>query len=330
MTATAIEALFEDFNSLKVLVVGDVMLDSYLWGTTTRISPEAPVPIVNVKNREKRLGGAANVALNLQAMGATPFLCALVGNDAEGTEFFDLLKENNLSTEGVVISSERKTTVKHRIIASSQQLLRVDTEDTHDANDKELEGLTDKFKLLIHKVDVVLFQDYNKGVLTDKNISNFIDLAQQENTPTIVDPKKKNFLAYKGVTIFKPNLKELTEGLNVEVKKNNKQGIQEAVTLLRQQINMTSALVTLSEEGVYIGNGIENSFSPAHKRDIADVSGAGDTVVSVAALCLAKQTSLSFLAKLSNLAGGLVCEHIGVVPVNKERLKEEAIRKLLD
>ncbi len=330
MTATAIEALFEDFNSLKVLVVGDVMLDSYLWGTTTRISPEAPVPIVNVKNREKRLGGAANVALNLQAMGATPFLCTLVGDDVEGTEFFDLLKENKLSAEGVVISSSRKTTVKHRIIASSQQLLRVDTEDTHDANDIELTSLLDKFKLLINEVDVVLFQDYNKGVLTEKNIRNFIKIAKEENTPTIVDPKKKNFLAYKDVTIFKPNLKELTEGLNIEVKKSDQEGIRIAVIKLKKEINMTSALVTLSEEGVYIGDGEQNVFSPAHKRDITDVSGAGDTVVSVAALCLAKQTSMPFLAKLSNLAGGLVCEHIGVVPVNKARLKEEAIRKLLD
>lgn len=330
MTANAIEALFEEFNTVKVLVVGDVMLDSYLWGTTTRISPEAPVPIVNVKNKEKRLGGAANVALNLQAMGATPFLCSLVGNDGEGTEFFDLLKENNLSAEGVVISSERKTTVKHRIIASSQQLLRVDTEDTHDANEKELSELASKFSALLKKVDVVLFQDYNKGVLTEKNIGSFIEKARLENTPTIVDPKKKNFLAYKNVTLFKPNLKELTEGLNIEVKRNDQKGIQEAVILLKQQITMNNALVTLSEEGVYIGDGVKNNFSPAHKRDIADVSGAGDTVVSVAALCLAKQINLTFLAELSNLAGGLVCEHVGVVPINKIRLKEEAIRKLLD
>ena len=206
----------------------------------------------------------------------------------------------------------------------------MDTEDTHDANELELDGLINKFKLLIKEVDVVLFQDYNKGVLTNKNIREFIKIAKEKNTPTIVDPKKKNFLAYKDVTIFKPNLKELTEGLNIEVKKSDQEGIQTAVMKLKQEINMTSALVTLSEEGVYIGDGTENSFSPAHKRDIADVSGAGDTVVSVAALCLAKQTSMPFLAKISNLAGGLVCEHIGVVPVNKARLKEEAIRKLLD
>ena len=187
-----------------------------------------------------------------------------------------------------------------------------------------------KFRKLIKKVDVVLFQDYNKGVLSEKNIGEFIEIAKQENIPTIVDPKKKNFLAYNGVTIFKPNLKELTEGLNIELKKNNQEGIQQAVAILKSKISMTSALVTLSEEGVYIGDGNENHFSPAHKRDITDVSGAGDTVVSVAALCLAKQTSLPFLAKLSNLAGGLVCEHIGVVPVNKARLKEETLRKLLD
>lgn len=330
MTNSAIEALFDSFNTVKVLVVGDVMLDSYLWGTTTRISPEAPVPIVNVKNREKRLGGAANVALNLQAMGATPFLCTLVGNDIEGNEFFDLLNEHKLSKEGVVVSQERQTTIKHRIISSSQQLLRVDTEDTHDATEEEHKSLISQFEKLIKKVNVVLFQDYNKGVLTAKNITEFVNIAKENNIPTIVDPKKKNFLAYKGVTIFKPNLKELTEGLNIDIKKNNQKGIQEGVLMLKKHLNMDAALVTLSEEGVYIGNGIENDFSPAHKRAIADVSGAGDTVVSIAALCLAKNTPLSFLAKLSNLAGGLVCEHIGVVPVNKDRLKEEAIRKLVD
>ena len=328
MTQQAIEELFRDFENCKVLVVGDVMLDSYLWGSATRISPEAPVPIVSVKEREKRLGGAANVAINLVAMGATPFLCTVVGDDQEGKEFFELLKEHNLSAEGCVVSDKRKTTVKHRIIASSQHLLRVDSEDTFDLLPEEHEALKGTFTKLVDQVDVVLFQDYNKGVLTAKNIKAFITKAHQSNKPTIVDPKKKNFLAYKNVTVFKPNLKELSEGLNVDIHKKSQEAIVSAVSDLKERISMQNALVTLSEEGVYIGDGVTNFFNSAHKRNIADVSGAGDTVVSVAALCLAAKTSMELLSQLSNLSGGLVCEHIGVVPIDKEKLKEEAIKKL--
>lgn len=304
------------------------MLDSYLWGSTNRISPEAPVPIVSVDKREVRLGGAANVALNLSAMGATPILCTVIGDDLEGANFLKLLEEHNLTKEGCVVSDKRKTTIKHRIIASAQHLLRVDTEDDFDLLDDEERSIEERFDQLVDQVDVVLFQDYNKGVLTDVNISSFIKKAKAKGIPTIVDPKKKNFTAYKEVSVFKPNLKELSEGLKVDIPRQDQKAIIKAVKTLKEKLGMDNALVTLSEEGVYIGDGSVNSFNPAHKRKIADVSGAGDTVVSVAALCLANNTSIEFLSKLSNLSGGLVCEHVGVVPINNEVLKNEALDKL--
>ena len=328
MTAAAIEDLFGQFKNCKVLVVGDVMLDSYLWGSTNRISPEAPVPIVSVDKREIRLGGAANVALNLSAMGATPVLCTVIGDDIEGKDFFNLLEEHNLTKEGCVVSTQRKTTIKHRIIASAQHLLRVDTEDDFDLLSAEEKSLAEKFDQLIDQVDVVLFQDYNKGVLTKRNIPSFIQKAKEKGIPIIVDPKKKNFTAYKEVSVFKPNLKELSEGLKVDIPRQDQEAIIKAVKTLKEKLGMENALVTLSEEGVYIGDGELNFFNPAHKRKIADVSGAGDTVVSIAALCLACNTSIEFLSQLSNLSGGLVCEHVGVVPINNETLKNEALNKL--
>lgn len=330
MTAAAIEELFHSFNNCKVLVVGDVMLDSYLWGSSNRISPEAPVPIVSVKSREKRLGGAANVALNILAMGATPFLCTLVGDDSEGQEFFELLEKRGLSNEGVVISSERKTTVKHRIIAASQHLLRVDSEDEFPATIKESELLKERFNNLLDKVDVVLFQDYDKGVLSVENVEEFIKITKLKAKKSIVDPKKKQFFSYKGVDVFKPNLKELAEGINQNIDKHNQLEIEAGVRLLQKEISADQVLVTLSENGVYIGNGQRGKFSPAHIRKIADVSGAGDTVVSVAALCLANNTSPKFLSELSNLSGGLVCEQVGVVPVDKGKLLEEALIHLVE
>lgn len=330
MNQNEILDLFNSFENCKVLVVGDVMLDSYLWGAATRISPEAPVPIVSVEKREKRLGGAANVALNLAALGAKPLLCTVVGDDQEGKEFFELLKDRGLEDVGCVSSSSRKTTVKHRIIASSQHILRVDSEDVFDLLEEENKALENRFDELLKTVDVVLFQDYNKGVLTELNIPLLIEKAKAKGIPTIVDPKKKNFLAYKGVSVFKPNLKELSEGLNISIDKASQKGLVSAVETLKANLSMDHALVTLSENGVYIGDGITNFFSPAHKRKILDVSGAGDTVVSVASLCLAAGISQEFLSQLSNLSGGLVCEHVGVVPVDKDRLQEEAINVLAE
>ncbi|GAB3193685.1 rfaE bifunctional protein kinase chain/domain [Pontibacter aydingkolensis] len=320
----SIEELFEAFDKLTVLIVGDVMIDSYLWGKSTRISPEAPVPIVNVVKREKRLGGAANVALNIQALGATPLLCSVIGDDQDGMDYMRLMEEKGLSTEGIVQSPERVTTIKHRIIAGAQQLLRVDSEIELNLVEHEERHLEERFIQLLQKADVVIFEDYDKGVFSKENIQRFIELANEQSIPSVVDPKKKNFLSYKGCTLFKPNLKELREGLKVDFADENLHAFEEAVVSLQKSLQTEQVLVTLSERGVFIADGDEKTYIEAHRRSISDVSGAGDTVISIAALCMALGTSPQFLAGLSNLGGGLVCEQVGVVPVNKDRLLEEA------
>jgi D-glycero-beta-D-manno-heptose-7-phosphate kinase len=321
---TNLEEIFRAFDQLNVLIVGDVMIDSYLWGKSTRISPEAPVPIVNVVKREKRLGGAANVALNVQAMGATPLLCSVIGDDPDGGDFLRLMEERNLSIDGIVQSPERVTTIKHRIIAGGQQLLRVDAEIEHNLADYEERHLEEHYLKLLDRADVVVFEDYDKGVFSEQNIARFIELANERGIPTVVDPKKKNFLSYKGCTLFKPNLKELKEGLKVDFADENLHAFEEAVAQLQERLTTKQVLVTLSERGVFVANGDEKTYIPAHRRSISDVSGAGDTVISIAALCMALKTSLPFMAGLSNLGGGLVCEQVGVVPVDRNRLFQEA------
>lgn len=322
----SLEDIFEAFNSLKVLVVGDVMIDSYLWGKTSRISPEAPVPIVNVVKREKRLGGAANVALNVQAMGATPLLCSVIGDDQDGADFLRLMEEKGLPTEGIVQSPERVTTIKHRIIAGAQQLLRVDSEIEHNLVEHEERHLEERFLQLLKQADVVIFEDYDKGVFSQQNIQRFLELANQHKVPSVIDPKKKNFLSYVGCTLFKPNLKELKEGLKADFADENLPAFEDAVEELQEQLQVQQVLVTLSERGVFVADGAEKTYIAAHRRSISDVSGAGDTVISIAALCMALKTSVAFMAGLSNLGGGLVCEQVGVVPIDKQRLYEEAQR----
>ncbi|GAB4128426.1 MAG: D-glycero-beta-D-manno-heptose-7-phosphate kinase [Raineya sp.] len=318
-----IQEVFRKFEDIKVLIIGDVMIDSYLWGSVSRISPEAPVPIVNVQKREQRLGGAANVALNVQALGAKPILCSVVGSDKEGENLLRLLEINNLERNGIVQSMHRITTVKHRILAASQHLLRIDSEMDKLIDEEEHDLLWLKIQQLLPKTQAVIFEDYDKGVISKDLIEKTISLANQLHIPTIIDPKKRNFSFYKKATLFKPNLKELKEGLNIEFK-GDLEELEGAIRKLQEQLELQSVMTTLSEKGVFICNGSEKHHIPAHVRSIADVSGAGDTVVSVAALCVALHLPIKFVAELSNLAGGLVCEYQGVVPINKEKLLTEA------
>mgnify|MGYP002780628002 FL=1 len=321
--------LFAAFNRLTVLIVGDVMLDAYVWGKAVRLSPEAPVPVVNVSRQEQRLGGAANVALNVQALGATPLLCAVVGEDQGGDQLLELLRTSGLSDEGIVRSGYRPTTVKQRILAHGQQLLRIDSEIETDLNADENARLTARFEQLLTRADVVIFEDYDKGVLQPGSIEHFIMLARQQGVPTVVDPKKKNFLAYRHCTLFKPNLKELREGLKQEFGDTDadRPQFEAAVARLRELLQPESVLVTLSERGVFVENGqLIRTYIPAHLRTISDVSGAGDTVISIAALCVALGLPAATTAALANLGGGLVCEQVGVVPIEKQLLLQEAQR----
>jgi rfaE bifunctional protein kinase chain/domain len=321
--------LLHSFGDKKVMIVGDVMVDSYLWGVVDRISPEAPVPVVDVSHREERLGGAANVALNIKALGASAVLCSVIGSEVKGEVFMGIMKSEGLSTQGIFRSEHRKTTTKFRIIGNNSQLLRVDEEDRNDLlkeDEKAFLALCEE-QFENADIDVMIMQDYNKGILTASVIEKLIAGARERNIPVVVDPKKKNFELYKGVTLFKPNLKELKEGLKIEFREPDIEILNDTVKILREQINAEIAMITLSEDGVYISSGRdgkeENHLVPAHIRNIADVSGAGDTVVSVASLCLASDMDLRNIAAVSNLAGGIVCEKVGVVPINKNRFMEE-------
>ena len=323
-----IPEIFDRFNSLKVLIVGDVMLDAYTWGKVERISPEAPVPVLNVRNREVRLGGAGNVVMNVQALGAEPIICSVVGADAYGDSLLNILKEHNLSAEGIIQSETRITTVKERIIAGSQQIVRIDTETDKLINESERQALSDKIKELASDADVIIFEDYDKGVLSKELIHDIISFAKNNNIPTVVDPKKRNFLYYQKATLFKPNLKELKEGLSIQFDVKNAIELADAVAMLKNTLDLEGVFVTLSERGVYIDFKGSKSAIPAHIRTIADVSGAGDTVISIAACCVALALSPELIAGLSNLGGGLVCESVGVVPIDKELLKQEALMSL--
>lgn len=320
-----IHELLATFRTKRILVIGDVMIDAYMLGKVHRVSPEAPVPIVSLEKQEQRLGGAANVALNLLSLGATPILCSVVGNDKDGEQLMQLMTEQSMPTSGILQSNERVTTVKTRVIGNQQHLLRIDAEDTHGLTKNEEKAFLETVEQVLsaEMVDAIIFEDYNKGVLTATIIQGVIEMAKKRNIPTTVDPKKDNFLAYKEVTLFKPNLKELREGLGIDCTFQNKTLFNEAITALENELNNEITFVTLSEFGVYIKKQQESHHAPAHIRNIADVSGAGDTVISVATLCLTAACSIETIAELSNLAGGLVCEKSGVVTIEPDQLIEE-------
>lgn len=326
--------LFEEFNNLTIMIIGDVMVDSYLWGKVERISPEAPIPIVALRKRENRMGGAANVAMNIKSMGAKPVLCSVIGKDDKGANFLDLLKKEKIAAYGITQSSRRITTTKFRIFGNSTQMLRVDEEVETDLSENDRTNLLTNIKNILakEKIDGIIFQDYNKGVINPIVIKEVIDRATQLKIPVAVDPKKKNFFNFVGVTLFKPNLKELKEGMKVEFDHHDHEMLLSAAQTLREKLNCQYILTTLSELGVMISmqdnSDKKNIFIPAHVRSISDVSGAGDTVISVAALCLAQKCSPYEIAYISNLAGGLVCEIVGVAPVNKDKLLKEVLALL--
>ena len=326
--------VIDGFNGLKALVVGDVMIDAYSKGVVERMSPEAPVPIVDLRDQFSRLGGAANVAINLKALGAIPMICSVIGDDSHADDFLALMREHGLATEGLVKSDKRVTTVKHRVFNGDKQLLRIDEENTFDLTEDEYSKLFQIIENQIETTDIIILQDYNKGVLSEKMIKAVIGLAKARHIPVAVDPKKKNFFAYQGVTLFKPNAKELRDGLGVHAETIDE--LRKAAQSLQERLQCQYLMVTLSEQGVMILRDGEFHHLPAHPRHIVDVSGAGDTVLSVAALCVASfekdtcdaslQQNAATIAAISNLAGGLVCEEVGVVPINKEKLLQEVNR----
>lgn len=321
---------FREIEKMNLLVIGDVMVDSYLWGNVDRISPEAPVPIVNVNKRENRLGGAANVAINIRSLGANPILVSVIGQDDKGSAFIRLLNESGMSDKGIIQSSERITTTKFRILGNNSQMLRVDEEMDKPLSSGLRRQLLDRIVDLINNtsISVIIFEDYDKGVIDSHLITEVSRLAAQKKIPISVDPKRVNFNDYHNITLFKPNLKELREGLRIDLVAEPS-AISQVAEQFRKDKQIDIMLVTLADKGMLIcykeGSSSICSHIKARKRSISDVSGAGDTVISVASIGLALGLPPIQIAELANIAGGIVCEDIGVVPINRQRLKDEAI-----
>jgi D-glycero-beta-D-manno-heptose-7-phosphate kinase len=320
-----VEKLFKSFTQLKVAVVGDVMLDTYWWGNVERISPEAPVPVVTVNKKEKRIGGAGNVALNANALGATVHIVSLVGNDDDGNQLIELLDKNKINTNFIAKSKHRITTNKIRIISRNQHMMRLDAEVSNDLNEIDENVLIKNFTKYLKtiKPHVVILEDYNKGLLTKNTIEQIVALCKANNIVTAVDPKRKNFFAYKGVDIFKPNLKEVKDALNIISDINDFNQLKNIHLLLHKKLQHHISLITLSEKGVFFQTQKNANLLSTHVRSIADVSGAGDTVIAVAALVYAVSKDVKLMAEIANIAGGLVCEEVGTVAINCKILLKE-------
>jgi bifunctional ADP-heptose synthase (sugar kinase/adenylyltransferase) len=294
-------SVFDRFTNYKVLIIGDVMIDTYLWGNIGRVSPEAPVPIVSGVIEENRLGGAANVALNIKALGAVPILCSVIGDDDRGKLILELMEEQLLSDIGLVVDIFLNKRIQEEFLELVSSLL-------------ESGG-----------IDAIIMQDYDKGVLTPRVISEVISASERVNIPVLVDPKFRSFDLYKKVKLFKPNFKELVKGLDLDISKKEIEKLADAVLGFQKKQQIENIIVTLSEQGILSSVDGEHVHIPAIKREITDVSGAGDTVIAVAALCIVAGFSPAEVAAVSNLAGGQVCEKAGVVPVNLERLMDECM-----
>jgi rfaE bifunctional protein kinase chain/domain len=319
------EKLFSGFSNIKAVVIGDVMLDTYWWGNVERVSPEAPVPIVALTSKDYRLGGAANVALNLKALGAEVAMFSVIGDDDDAGLLLKRFREEDIDTAHLQKSAKRITTNKSRIISRNQQMLRLDAEITRDLDEEDENRLLEAVKVYIEqeKPAVLIFEDYNKGVLTERVIREVTDTCVKNNVITTVDPKRKNFFSYRGVSIFKPNLKEVKEALNLISDDINLHGLQQIHELLSRQLSHKISFITLSEKGVFYQDNADAKIVASHVRNISDVSGAGDTVIAVASLVYAATGDVHLMADMANIAGGLVCEEVGTVAVNKNRLLEE-------
>jgi rfaE bifunctional protein kinase chain/domain len=317
--------LFAGFGQLRAGVIGDVMLDTYLWGRVERISPEAPVPVVALDRREQRIGGAGNVALNLASLGARVSSFSVIGKDGDGEALELLLAEQGIDTSGHLKSTSRITTNKARVIGRNQQMMRLDSETTHDLTPVEEEELLRRVRGYIEreKPQVIIFEDYNKGVLTDRVIRDAVALCRERGVITAVDPKRRNFFSYEGITIFKPNLKEVREGLHIGLEEVDLTALEVVHAELAGRLKHEISLITLSEKGVFFCDGRKADIFPSHVRSIADVSGAGDTVIAVASLVYAATRDAAMMAEVANIAGGLVCEEVGTVAISRERLLAE-------
>jgi D-glycero-beta-D-manno-heptose-7-phosphate kinase len=325
-TEERLKELLHNFRGKKIAVVGDLMLDRYYWGSVQRVSPEAPVPVVEVESESVRLGGAANVAWNIQALGGEAVLVGLIGNDHVGHSLLDMLKERNLATRGVVVDGSRPTTIKTRVIAHGQHVVRIDNESKAECPDHLVSALIDAVRHNISELDGIVIEDYNKGVVTAEVIRQVIAVAKKYDKIVTVDPKFNNFTEYKGVTVFKPNRREVEEVLGGRLK-----SIEDVVSAGQRLLSMLSAqnvLLTRGEQGMSLfeSNG-GTMHIPTMADHVQDVSGAGDTVIATLTMALAGGAGIREACVLANCAGGVVVGEVGIVPIDPARLVTAALRQ---
>ncbi|MBD3290305.1 D-glycero-beta-D-manno-heptose-7-phosphate kinase [candidate division KSB1 bacterium] len=315
------QELFANFKNKRILVLGDLMLDRYLWGTVVRISPEAPVPVVEVAEEAVRLGGSANVVNNIRSLGATAIPVGVVGNDEPGNKLIELFRNMNFDTTGIIIDQSRTTSVKTRIIAHGQHVVRAD----HESKERVKPGVINEILAMVERYidncDAIIFQDYNKGLLTKTLINKVIGIASQKQKVVTVDPKFDNFFEYKSVTVFKPNRKELQEALGIRIVSD--ENLAAACNRIKQKLECRNLLVTLGERGMcLLDSNDELSIIPTKAKKVHDVSGAGDTVISTLTVALVAGASIKEATTLANNAAGVVCSEVGVVPIQLEQLIE--------
>ncbi|NTU53899.1 MAG: D-glycero-beta-D-manno-heptose-7-phosphate kinase [Chlorobiaceae bacterium] len=318
MTPEAIERIFNSFKDKKIAVIGDVMIDKYIFGHVSRISPEYPVPVVDVTHENSRLGGAANVAINTHIMGAETLLIGVTGQDASSASLIELMGEQGLDSAMLLADPSRPTTCKTRILSQNHHITRVDYESRQPLNELIETELLGLFTGIASSVDAVVLEDYNKGVLSPTLIAPVIALCRKLKIPVLVDPKLKGFFSYGGCTVFKPNISELGASLGIPVS-NKDHDVEEACRLLSQRLEAESFVVTRSEKGMTVYNGTFTHI-PAVSVDVADVSGAGDTVIALLALGMAAGLDLVTSTRIANLAAHTVCQEVGAVPVRPEKL----------
>lgn len=312
-------------------MIGDVMLDHYIEGNVHRVSPEAPVPVLDVEKDRWVLGGAANVASNIKGLGANVIIASVIGDDDAGQKLKGLLIDQGISSSDLIVSGRRPTTVKSRLMSGPHQICRFDRE-TREPLQAHLElGFINKLVEIIDEAqpDAIVLQDYNKGVLTPMVIVNIIDYARKLNIPTAVDPKKEHISAFKGCTLFKPNLREAEAALDIELNSDSEENIKEACDVISQELENIYTVITLSERGMYVCGRGESALIPAYTRSVSDVSGAGDTVIAMLTLGLAANVDMMATAELANIAAGIVCAQSGVQPISGDELLAQA-REIMD
>jgi len=322
LTKKRVEQLFKHIQGKRILILGDLMVDRYFWGTVTRISPEAPVPVVEVERESTRLGGAANVGSNVLSLGATPIMVGVIGDDPTGRQLLRMLEDLNCVADGIVIDPSRPTTVKTRVIAHSQHVVRVDQESKADIAPQVQAKLLEVIRGYIDEIEAIIIEDYNKGVVIPSLIREVTELARSRDKIICVDPKFNNFFEFKGVTAFKPNRRETEEAMGVRLR--DEVSVRNAGFELLRRLRCQCVLITLGEDGMALfERDGQMTNVPTKARRVHDVSGAGDTVISTFTVALAAGANFKEAATLANYAAGVVCGEVGIVPITREKLMTE-------